>query len=210
MSEAKISFQGRLTAEPQARQNNNGGSVTEITVAVDGRRDQNGNAPTAFYRVSIWGRRGETVQQYFHKGSPIIVYGRLTPREVEGQNGTRTYLNVSALDFDFPMSQPRNQGQQGYPQQGQPQQDNYQQGGQNGGYPQQGQQNNYAQQGPYQQGQQNYPQQGRQAPQPQANQQQGYPQQNTPQGQNNGQQGYQQQPQDNGQQVDVSDNDLPF
>lgn len=181
---ASIDFQGRLTSDPEWRQTQNGqNQILQIRVAVDdqpGKQDSN----TTYYSVSFWDRAGQTVAQYFHKGSPIIIHGKLTTHQYQTQQGeTRLALNVSRADFEFPMSQPRGQ--------------------QNAQTPQghfnapQGPQNN--QQGNYRNQQQNAPQAPQMAnngyQQPQGNQQgqpQGNPampfqgQQGAPQGNFNG------------------------
>src|SRR5690606_41695953 len=39
---------------------------------------------TAWFRVSVWGRRGEVAHQYLSKGSAVLVEGRL---QVDAQSG---------------------------------------------------------------------------------------------------------------------------
>lgn len=110
MSEATIQFQGRLTNEPQQRQVGNY-TVTNIDVAVDGsRKDPQGNTKAEYYRVTIWGNRGNFVRDYLHKGQPVMVSGTLTTHQYKrNDGGTGFSLDVRADHIDFVLSQPRNQ-----------------------------------------------------------------------------------------------------
>ncbi|MGJ3757840.1 single-stranded DNA-binding protein [Limosilactobacillus fermentum] len=110
MSEATIQFQGRLTNEPQQRQVGNY-TVTNIDVAVDGiRKDQQGNMKAEYYRVAVWGNRGEFVRNYLHKGQPVMVSGTLTTHQYKrNDGGAGISLDVRADHVDFVLSQPRNQ-----------------------------------------------------------------------------------------------------
>lgn len=117
MSEATIQFQGRLTNEPQQRQVGNY-TVTNIDVAVDGsRKDQQGNTKAEYYRVAIWGNRGNFVRDYLHKGQPVMVSGTLTTHQYKrNDGGTGISLDVRADHVDFVLSQPRNQQSGNQPQ----------------------------------------------------------------------------------------------
>lgn len=122
MSEATIQFQGRLTNEPQQRQVGNY-TVTNIDVAVDGsRKDQQGNTKAEYYRVAIWGNRGNFVRDYLHKGQPVMISGTLTTHQYKrNDGGTGISLDVRADHVDFVLSQPRNQQSGNQPQGSAPQ-----------------------------------------------------------------------------------------
>ena len=108
MSEATIQFQGRLTGEPQKNQAGNY-QVVNFNVAVDGsRRD----APTIFYRVAVWGNRGQWAMSYLHKGTPVMVSGTLSQARVyqrkDGEQGIS--LDVNSDHVDFVVLPPQNNG----------------------------------------------------------------------------------------------------
>ena len=201
MSEATIQFQGRLTNEPQQRQVGNY-TVTNIDVAVDGsRKDQQGNTKTEYYRVAVWGNRGDFVRNYLHKGQPVMVSGTLTTHQYKrNDGGAGISLDVRADHVDFVLSQPRNQQDGNLPQGPAPQYNK-----QPNQSPQQfNQQQNQAPQYNQQAGNGFNPQSG-QAPTPQ----------NAPQGSNMG--NYPNRPQNGsqglgmpGQPQPVDTNDLPF
>ncbi|WP_261604773.1 single-stranded DNA-binding protein [Limosilactobacillus fermentum] len=122
MSEATIQFQGRLTNEPQQRQVGNY-TVTNIDVAVDGnRKDQQGNTKAEYYRVAVWGNRGDFVRSYLHKGQPVMVSGTLTTHQYKRNDGGDGFsLDVRADHVDFVLNQPRNQQNGSQPQGSMPQ-----------------------------------------------------------------------------------------
>lgn len=122
MSEATIQFQGRLTNEPQQRKVGNY-TVTNIDVAVDGsRKDQQGNTNAEYYRVAVWGNRGDFVRNYLHKGQPVMVSGTLTTHQYKrNDGGAGVSLDVRADHVDFVLSQPRNQQGGNLPQGSAPQ-----------------------------------------------------------------------------------------
>lgn len=200
MSEATIQFQGRLTNEPQQRQVGNY-NVTNIDVAVDGsQKDQQGNTKAEYYRVAVWGNRGDFVRNYLHKGQPVMVSGTLTTHQYKrNDGGAGISLDVRADHVDFVLNQPRNQQSGSQPQGPTPQ---YNQ--QPNQAPQFNQQQNQAPQYNQQAGN-GFNQQAGQAPAPQ----------NAPQGNNMG--NYPNQPQNGsqglgtpGQPQPVDTNDLPF
>lgn len=79
----KIVIVGRLGRDPEMRYMPDGTAVTSINVATDRRwTDKNTGQPvseTTWFRVSVWGRQGESVNQYLTKGSMVLVEGHLRP-----------------------------------------------------------------------------------------------------------------------------------
>jgi single-strand DNA-binding protein len=94
---------GNLGRDPEMRYTPNGRPVTTFSVAcnhvytaADGERREE----TEWFRVSAWGKLGETCSQYLKKGSRVYVEGRLRTRTWEGQDGQkRTDLEVIASDM---------------------------------------------------------------------------------------------------------------
>ena len=84
-----IVIMGRLTRDPELRTTQSGVSVTSFTVAVDrdfGGRD-GGERQTDFVDCVAWRQTGEFVSKYFHKGSMIVVSGRLQSRKWQDREG---------------------------------------------------------------------------------------------------------------------------
>lgn len=88
MSLNHIVLQGRLTGEPELRTTQSGVNVASFTVAVD--RDFGGREKeTDFISCVAWRQTGEFVSKYFHKGSMIVVSGRLQSRKWEANDGSK-------------------------------------------------------------------------------------------------------------------------
>lgn len=76
----KITIAGNLGRDPEMRFLPSGQAVTNINVATNRvYTDSNGQkiTETIWFRVSVWGTRGETVNQYLKKGSKVLIEGRL-------------------------------------------------------------------------------------------------------------------------------------
>jgi len=106
----KVFLMGNLTRDPEVRATAGGQSVTALGLAVNrtfyvgGQGGQGGEKreETTFVDVDFWGRRGEAIAQYLHKGDPIFIEGRLTFRTWDDKDGNkRSKLSVTGEDFQF-------------------------------------------------------------------------------------------------------------
>lgn len=99
-----VSLQGRLVADPELRQTQNGISVCTIRIAVD--RDyvpRNGGERQAdFFNVTCWRGTAEFVKKYFKKGQMIIVNGTLQSRSYDDKDGIHRYtVDIQADRVNF-------------------------------------------------------------------------------------------------------------
>lgn len=85
----RVIIMGRLTADPELRQTQNGVATCRFTVAVDRRAGQNGEKQADFITVTAWRQTAEFVSKYFSKGRMICVEGNLK---------TSTYQNKTYPD----------------------------------------------------------------------------------------------------------------
>jgi len=73
---------GNVGRDPEMRYTPSGQAVTSFSVATS-RNYSNSQGQqvkeTIWFRVSAWGKQAETCSQYLHKGSKVLVEGRLTP-----------------------------------------------------------------------------------------------------------------------------------
>ena len=99
-----ITIMGRLVRDPELRSTQSGTSVASFTVAVDrdfGGRD-GGEKQTDFIDCVAWRQTGEFVSKYFHKGSMIVVSGKLQSRKWQDREGNnRTNWEVVADNVYF-------------------------------------------------------------------------------------------------------------
>ena len=95
----KIIVAGNLGGDPEMRYMADGTAVTNFSLATNRTwTDRNTGQPvkeTTWFRVSVWGRQAESVNQYLSKGRQAIVEGRLRadpntggPRMFTRQDGT--------------------------------------------------------------------------------------------------------------------------
>jgi single-strand DNA-binding protein len=74
---------GNLGNAPTMRYTPNGQAVTTFSVATNRQHNADiGGGPvkeTTWFRVTAWGKQAETCNEYLHKGSKVLVEGRMTP-----------------------------------------------------------------------------------------------------------------------------------
>jgi single-strand DNA-binding protein len=140
----KVIIIGNLGADPEARQFNNGGSVTNISVATSeqwtDKQSGEKKEATEWHRIALFNRLGEIAAQYLRKGSKVYIEGSLRTRKYQDQSGQDRYITeiraeqMQMLDGASGSGQD-SQGGQGY-QGGQNNQNNagQQSNNQQGGY----------------------------------------------------------------------------
>jgi len=121
-----VTIVGRLTRDAELKYTNSGSAVTSMGLAVNrSRKDGEQWVEEAnFFDVSLWGRRGESLQQYLQKGTRIAVTGELRQErwEQDGQKRSRVVIhanNIQLLGGDKPQQSSNNNssiGQQSYSQ----------------------------------------------------------------------------------------------
>jgi single-strand DNA-binding protein len=111
MSNHFVSITGYLGQDPSMRYLPNGTPVTNFSVATTFKwtdSDSGKHEQTTWFRVSAWGRQGEVVNEYLHKGDLVQVVGRLNPNEFGSpriwttkDGETRASYEVTAQRVDF-------------------------------------------------------------------------------------------------------------
>lgn len=102
---------GNLGKAPEMRFTPSGNPVTTLSVATNRRYNDTNGQPvkeTTWFRVSIWGKQAESCNQHLHKGSRVLVEGRITPDpetggphiwEKDGKHGASFEVTASAVRF---------------------------------------------------------------------------------------------------------------
>ena len=103
---------GRLTRDPELKSTNAGTSVCNFSVAVDRTyRDKDGNRPTDFFDISVFGATAEFVAKYFKKGSSIAISGAMESRKFVDKDGNnRIAWSLHADEVNFCGSKSENNG----------------------------------------------------------------------------------------------------
>ena len=73
----KVIVSGRLTADPEVRYSNSGDAIARYTLAVDRRFKKDGEQNADFIRCIVFGKGAEFTEKYLHKGTKMIVEGRI-------------------------------------------------------------------------------------------------------------------------------------
>ena len=119
----KVLLIGNLTKDPELRYTPQGTAVVNLRLAVNRRyRDKNQELKeeTCFVTAVVWNKQAETCNQYLHKGSPLLVEGRLQSRSWEDNSGQkRNVLEVRAERVQFLGKAPAKEATE--PSEGQPQ-----------------------------------------------------------------------------------------
>ena len=98
----KVIIIGNLGADPEARQFNNGGSVTNISVATSeqwtDKQSGEKREATEWHRVLLFNRLGEIAAQYLRKGSKVYIEGSLRTRKYQAPDGSDRYATEIRAD----------------------------------------------------------------------------------------------------------------
>ena len=102
---------GNLGKDPEMRFTPSGQPVTTMSVATNRRYNNTDGQPvkeTTWFRITVWGKQAEACNQHLHKGSRVLVEGRLTPDpetggphiwENNGKYGASFDVTASAVRF---------------------------------------------------------------------------------------------------------------
>ena len=94
---------GRLTRDPELRYTPSGAAVASFTVAIDRRfTNQQGQREADFINCVMWRKAAENFANFTHKGSLVGIEGRIQTRYYENQQGQRVYVTeVLAENFSL-------------------------------------------------------------------------------------------------------------
>ena len=93
----KADLHGRLVRDPEVLT-----SVTKFTVAVDRKYKKDGDATADFISCVAFGKTGEAIGKWLHKGSEIALSGRIQTGSYTNKNGQKVYTtDVIVEEFDF-------------------------------------------------------------------------------------------------------------
>lgn len=90
-----ITIAGRIGNDAELRTTNNGDQVCGFSVAVDTRQGR--EKVTNWWRVSLWGKRAEALNQYLTKGSNVTVSGEFSLGDYNGKPQLNIRANEVAL-----------------------------------------------------------------------------------------------------------------
>src|SRR5215831_3381626 len=102
----RVILAGNLTRDPELRYTPKGMAIAKLGLAIN-RTWKNEAGETkeevTFVDVDAWGRQAEVISQYFRKGRPILIEGRLKLDQWDDKqtNQKRSRLGVVLEGFQF-------------------------------------------------------------------------------------------------------------
>lgn len=98
----KVVLCGRLTADPELKQTQNGIAVVSFTLAVNRRftrgADGQNNSQADFISCVAWRQTAEFISRYFKKGSSLCVTGSIQTRTWNDNTGAKRYATEVVVD----------------------------------------------------------------------------------------------------------------
>lgn len=87
----KVILMGRLTKDPEVRYNADQTAIARYTLAVDRRTKAEGGATADFIPCVAFGRGAEFAEKYLHKGTKIVIVGRIQTGSYTKRDGQKVY-----------------------------------------------------------------------------------------------------------------------
>jgi len=94
---------GRLTRDAELKYTSGGQAVCKFAIAVN-RRKKSGDQwveEASFFDIVLWGRSGETLNQYLVKGKQVAVEGELHQNRWEQDVQARSKVEIMALNVQL-------------------------------------------------------------------------------------------------------------
>lgn len=94
---------GRLTRDAELKYTNSGQALCTFAVATSTRRKKGDEwiDEPSYWDVELWGKLGESLNQYLTKGKPVAVEGSMRQDrwEQDGQTRTRVKINANTVQL---------------------------------------------------------------------------------------------------------------
>ena len=112
----KVILMGRLTRDPEVRysQGANQTAIARFSVAVDRRFKRDGEPTADFFNCTSFGRQAEFVERYLHKGTKVVLSGRVQNDNYTNKEGQMVYsVQIMVEDIEFAESKNAAGGNEG-------------------------------------------------------------------------------------------------
>lgn len=107
--------EGNLTRDPEIKYTNTGTPRVTFSVAVNKSFKRSGEwvDEVSYFDFVAWGKVGENISNYLHKGSPVRIVSESKQNRWEQEGRTRTSVSFVVKDITFLPSKKNNQGDSG-------------------------------------------------------------------------------------------------
>lgn len=100
----KVILMGRLTRDPEVRysQGATATAVARFSIAVDRRFKREGEPDADFFNCTAFGKQAEFVEKYLHKGTKVVLSGRIQNDNYTNKEGQMVYsVRVMVDEIEF-------------------------------------------------------------------------------------------------------------
>ena len=100
----KVILMGRLTRDPEVRYSQGASqtAVARFSVAVDRRFKREGEPDADFFNCTAFGKQAEFIERYLHKGTKIVLSGRIQNDNYTNKDGQMVYsVRVMVDEIEF-------------------------------------------------------------------------------------------------------------
>ena len=99
----KLILMGNLTRDPEVRYSQGSNmAIARFSIAVNRRFVREGDPDSDFFNCTAFGKQAEFVEKYFHKGSRMLLTGRIQNDNYTNKNGEKVYsVQVIAEEIEF-------------------------------------------------------------------------------------------------------------
>ena len=112
----KVILMGRLTRDPEVRYSQGASqtAVARFSVAVDRRFKREGEPDADFFNCTAFGKQAEFIERYLHKGTKIVLSGRVQNDNYTNKEGQMVYsVRIMVEEIEFAESKNASSGNDG-------------------------------------------------------------------------------------------------
>jgi single-strand DNA-binding protein len=94
---------GRLTRDSEMSFTNSGTTLVKLSLAVNRsvKKNDQWEDEASFFDATIWGKRGEVLNQYLSKGQQVIITGELKQERWENEGQKRSKVTIHVNDIQL-------------------------------------------------------------------------------------------------------------
>lgn len=100
----KVFIIGHIGQDPQVINKTSGNKIVKFSIASnESYKDKQGNKveATEWHNVTVFGKQADVAEQYFKKGSKILVEGKIKTDKYEKDGQTRYSTGIILSSFEF-------------------------------------------------------------------------------------------------------------
>ena len=112
----KVILMGRLTRDPEVRYSQGASqtAVARFSIAVDRRFKRDGEPDADFFNCTCFGKQAEFVERYLHKGTKVVLSGRVQNDNYTNKDGQMVYsVRIMVDEIEFAESKNASGGNDG-------------------------------------------------------------------------------------------------